>query len=370
VLEQTAAWLRRSRHRSLLRKALRASGDAGHEAPLEELRALAGRHFERWSDGRLASAGQTEAALAHLHENHPSIFIYDVRGASVLARRKTGAAARHDVSAFDARMYDKRINHYGTLLAHVLQHRGGARRFSLAIDLADIPHDDANVPVFGFQRLQGAGNPLLPDVDFFHHGWYLDDHDTLPYAAKSISACFVGASTGRPLLSTEDVRRHASERLSLAFEFRASPRVQFKIASAVQCVDEQAQALLRSQPYFSAPIAWQQQLMHRFLISVDGNGATCSRVVKALRSNSVLVKFASAYELFYFPLLKAGEHYLPASTAADVERCIDDELAQPGRHAEVSAAASAFARRVLVAPSVLAYTGMLLTRYAALYPAR
>lgn len=367
VLQQFGAWLRQSRHRKNLRQAQQVPQQA--PVPRAELDALAQQQFDRWRGGRLPDADGCDEWLQRLHVEHPSIFIYDVRGRQALARRKTGPAARHTVSPIDQRMFDKRVNHYGTLLAEVLARRDGRDRFSLAVDLADIPCDHAEFPVFAFQRLHGGGNPLLPDVDFFHHAWYLSDSDSLSYEEKSITACFAGASTGRSL-SVEDIRQHASERLALAHAFQSSPRVQFRIASAVHCVDDEARALLLAQPYFSPPMPWQEQLRHRFLISVDGNGATCSRVVKSLRSNSVLVKFASPYELFYFPLLKAGEHFLPARDAQDVERYLGQEAAEPGRHAGVAAAGTAFARRVLTAPAVTDYTAMLLDHYAAIYPRR
>ena len=264
-------------------------------------------------------------------------------------------------------MFAKRVNHYGTLLAEAL--RGGQRRrFSLAIDLRDIPHDDAALPVFAFQRVRGGGNPLLPDVDFFHHGWYLDEHDPLTYDEKSISACFAGASTGQAVLSADDVRRRATPRLALAEAFLHSTRVRFRIAAAVHCDSAETEALLRAQPWFSAPIGWGEQLRSRFLISVDGNGATCSRVVKSLRSHGVLLKFASEHELYYFPLLEPGRHCLVVHEAADVERILDDEEARPGRHAALPRAANAFAAQVLGAGAVLAYTRHLLDAYCAVYP--
>ena len=61
---------------------------------------------------------------------------------------------------------------------------------------------------------------------------------------------------------------------------------------------------------------------------------------------------------------------MPASRAQDVERYLDEESSQPGCHAGVAAAGAAFARRVLIAPTVLEYTRLLIDRYAALFPRR
>ena len=266
-------------------------------------------------------------------------------------------------------MYTKRVKQYGALLSEVMFLRGRDDSFSLAIDLNDLPLDCERVPLFSFQKHRDAHNLLLPDVDFFHHAWYGTDRDPVPYEHKSITACFVGASTGRHL-TVDDIKCRSSERLALAHDFQTSERVTFFIGSAVQCADAAVSELLRSQPYFSDPVDWHAQLQHRFLISVDGNGATCSRVVKSLRSNSVFVKFESPHELFYFSLLRPGEHFLSASSSNNVEVILDEEAAQPGRYCAIAAAGTAFAHRYLSAPAVVEYTALMLDRYTAVFPQR
>lgn len=231
------------------------------------------------------------------------------------------------------------------------------------IDVNEFAHDSIDVPPFCFQRRQGARNPMLPDVDFFHGKWYRGQRDLHPYENKGNSAVFVGSSTGGRI-DAEAIRLNKTERLRAAKYFHGHPRVIFKIAQAVQCENEEARALLMTHPYFSSHIGWDQQLHHRFLISMDGNGAACSRLVKGLLSNSVVIKYASAHELYYFPALEAGRDYLLAEHDADVERFIAIEAATPGTFKPIAAAGRQFAQRYLTIHSVMDYTARLLRAFA------
>jgi hypothetical protein len=89
-------------------------------------------------------------------------------------------------------------------------------------------------------------------------------------------------------------------------------------------------------------------------------------VVKSLRSQGVLVKFKSDHELYYFPLLRAGEHCLEVDGPEQVRQILDAESQHPGHHAAVAAAGQAFAARYLTAPGVVHYTRLMLEQYAEL----
>ena len=100
---------------------------------------------------------------------------------------------------------------------------------------------------------------------------------------------------------------------------------------------------------------------------MDGNGATCSRVVIALKSNSALIKYRSDYGLYYFPAMVAGRDYIEAASDRDVTDTVNAELAAPGHFTAVATAGQAFAARYLGKASVLDYTGALLRDYARIY---
>jgi hypothetical protein len=364
-LRRLGAWVRGARHRKLLHEAL---GQDAWQDDVERESALLGliaAQIEPWSQRPPLRGRQAIDLLQGLNASFASLFVFDLNGRQVDVWKKPASSKQPESEPDEARMFGKRVNHYRTLLTEVARLHPSSDRSLLAMDLRDIPMACEEWPIFGFQRRKTSLNLLLPDVDFFHHGWYSTDSDRLRYDEKSITACFVGSSTGASL-DAEAVRQHASPRLHLASCFLNDDRVLFRIAHAAHCDSEQTRRLLMAQPYFSEPIGWGEQLTHRFLLSVDGNGATCSRVVKSLRSHGVLVKFRSDHELYYFPLLQAGRHYLDIERPEQVGRILDAELQEPGHYRAVATAGQAFAARYLTAPGVVHYTQLMLQRYAAL----
>lgn len=364
-LRRLGAWLRGSRHRRLLHKAL-GQNPVQQDAVREvALLGLIDAQLEPWRRRPPLRGERAVDLLQDLNTRFASLHVFEVLGRQVDVWKKPAAFDRLESEPGEARMYRKRTNHYRTLLTEVLRLGRSDDRFLLAMDLADIPMEHDAWPVFGFQKRAASTNLLLPDVDFFHHAWYQDDSDPLQYEGKSNTACFVGSSTGASL-DADAVERDASPRLHLASRFLNDDRVVFKIAHAAHCDSEATRRSLMAKPYFAEPMRWDEQLKHRFLLSIDGNGATCSRVVKSLKSHGVLVKFQSEYGLYYFPLLRSDQHLLEVSSPEQVWRILDIESQDPGHHRAVAAAGQAFAAQYLSAPAVVHYTRLMLRQYAAL----
>jgi hypothetical protein len=224
------------------------------------------------------------------------------------------------------------------------------------------------VPVFCFQRTAHEHNPLLPDIDFLTNDFHEAErfNDKVGYFDKAMRAVFAGATTGGRITS-ERARACSLPRLAAARFFEACADVDFRLPRIVQCADDEAREILEGYEFCRRPrMIWPDQFRHRFLISMDGNGATCARVAMALASNSVLLKYESEHMLFYFPALVAGEHYVPVSAHEDVLAVIAAEQAQPGRYAAVAAAGRAFAERYLTRARLTEYTAFLVRGYAAL----
>jgi hypothetical protein len=332
-----------------------------------ELDALVEHQLAYWRAHQPVAAEAAHEALRSLNQQSISTFVFSVngRGVRLWPKAPPGGASVDAHRADEAQAFSKRARLYRAFIERALRSSPMPQPIEFAMDVNDFPQSRDDLPISGFQRHTGANNPLLPDVDFFYSKWYRREKDLLSYDAKSASAVFVGSSTGA-WLDTESIRTHRTERLRAAHHFDGNPRVLFKIANAVHCVNEEARALLMSQPYFSSFISWEAQLAHRFVLSMDGNGAACSRLVKGLLSNSVVVKYASPHELYYFPALQAGQDYLLAHTDEDVERFVQAEVDQPGSYASVAQAGRRFAQRFLTIHSVMDYTQRLLAGYAAL----
>lgn len=110
-------------------------------------------------------------------------------------------------------------------------------------------------------------------------------------------------------------------------------------------------------------MSWDEQLMSRYIISIDGNGATCSRVVYALKSNSILFKVNSIYNLYYFDGLKPYEHYIPIDSISDVGINIENIESGKISHKHIVSSANSFYQNYLTRKGVERYTRKLLEKY-------
>jgi len=85
--------------------------------------------------------------------------------------------------------------------------------------------------------------------------------------------------------------------------------------------------------------------------------------VRALKSNSVLLKYDSPHVLYYFDGLVPWTHYVPIAKHEDVDAAVALERAEPGFFAPVAANGRAFAETFLTRENVLFYTAALLSLY-------
>lgn len=313
-----------------------------------------------WAAAAVITAAGYAAELERLNAVTFDIFVYDFRDGEVGVREKT---MRYPV-AFNDRIVHLRAELYRKLLQDAADARGLRAPFSVAVAVADMPsaHPAPGMPLFGYQKLAGAPLILLPDPEFLENRFYAEEDEDvglrLSSDPKLNQVMFSGSSTGR-ILTEQRVRDDDSERLRYAARFLGHPHVRFTIGFAAECETPEAEALLQAKPYF-AMVDWQHQLLSRYVFSMDGNGATCSRVIRVLRSRSVLLKLASPHTLFYFSGLIPWRHYVPVADADDLDR-LSHELTRPEFPAELIAdAANRFCRESLGAAEVLDYAGRVL----------
>jgi hypothetical protein len=337
-------------------------------ASADELGHLVALQTATWQGRLFPSGPAAQQALRELSDRSISAFVFSVRRGRVRTWPKPAFSFPPDQEALgrlEQHSYERRAAIYQAFIAKVVRRCGFRHEIDFILDVCDQPVVTDKFPVFTFQKERGSNHLLMPDVDFFHSKWYRDDLDPLAYEDKALSACFVGASTGG-WHSVESVRQHGSPRLRAAAYLQDDPRVFFRLAKAVQCRSDEARALLMSQPYFCPFVSWQDQLRHRFIISLDGNGAACSRLVKGLQSNSVVIKFDSAHELYYFPALKPGLDYVAVADERGLAPVLEAEVSAPGAFKAVAASGQRFFAKYLTVHSVVDYTARLLSAYAAL----
>lgn len=342
------------------------SGEAAL-ASREELEALVSAQTDWWEKrGPLRSLRKTSALVA-LNQRSIRTYIFSVRAGKIRIWKKVprslpvAGESRHLVRQ---RLLALRAGFYKIYLERVLTMSGNEGSFDFALDVGDRPGDTEAFPVFGFQRDASSHNIVLPDPDFFHYDWYRRDDDPFTYEAKEIRACFAGASTGGRRLSADAIRNVQIPRLRAAAHFHGNSDVLFRISAAVQCESPDVASLLRRQPYFGPRIPWHDQLRNRFIISMDGNAATWSRMARGLLSNSAVIKYRSPAQLFYFPALQAGREYISVDSEVEVQPIIQKEREQPGAYRHVAQAGQLFAKRFLSAAGVFSYTALLMRRIA------
>jgi hypothetical protein len=286
--------------------------------------------------------------------------IYDFNNGDVDIRPKPEALAATQIDSTR-----ERAQYYLNLFKAASRLLPGDYKATLCVGVGDALDADYGVPVFCFQKARSDTSILLPDIDFLLSDYHLEPSttDELGYDEKSPTAVFAGSTTGGTV-TPEVAREYAMPRLRAAKFFSDSAIVDFRLPGIKQCSSAEAEAILRTNGFCQRPdLTWQQQFQHRFIISMDGNGATCSRVAIALRSNSVLMKYQSDRVLFYFGGLQPWLHYVPVNNDRHVERIIALETLMPGPFRHIAANSRAFAETFLSEDAIHRYTADLLTLY-------
>lgn len=246
------------------------------------------------------------------------------------------------------------------------------RRGFLGMDMQDV-YDPCHheFPVFCFQKDPQEHGILIPDIDFLlpHYRFYTTQevNDSIPYNEKLNKAVFVGSTTGCTH-KRESVKTLNNPRLNAGVYFRDNPEVDFYLPNIVQCDTPETEAAIRALGLGNGKFMdWHEQFKYRFLISMDGNGATCSRVAIALKSNSVLLKYHSPKQLFYFSSLIPWLHYIPIKNHSEVAQVIAMERAVPGYFRYIANAGAGFSSNFLCIDSIFTYTANLLKSYFDLF---
>jgi hypothetical protein len=291
------------------------------------IRAWAMSEVMPWRMRRLADDAVPHAAL-QLNARSKTAFIYTVRDGSVSVEAK-----RSELALAHAEL---RSQMYLGFFQEVLRDYP-IPDTTFILDVDDMPQPSPTVPILQFQKPAGSFSILVPDIDFigWNHYFQPDIVDTIAYDSKSVSAIFVGGTSGQTN-TVETVLNPVAQRLLAAKYFRGHPDVHFYLTTLSRCANAEAEQALRDLGFGGPQIQWSEQFAHKFIISVDGNGATCSRVVIALKSYSVLLKYDSPHHLYYFRGLLAWRHYVPIRVDSDIENIIRMERKGPRAFASIA----------------------------------
>ena len=219
-------------------------------------------------------------------------------------------------------------------------------------------------PTFAFQKIQGSSSLLIPDIDALTNAFYENVfEDLVPYDTKLDKAIFVGSTTGTNH-TVETVRDMQNQRLRVAMFFKNSDQVDFRLPVICQCLTLEAEEAIRDLGFGNGEqLTWDAQFRYKFLVSIDGNGATCSRVQIALKSSSVLLKFDSPNNLYYFAGLQPYSHYLPVACEQDILTYIELEKSHPHYFSKIASNGQRFFEEYLNRESASYYFSRLLSLY-------
>ncbi len=201
------------------------------------------------------------------------------------------------------------------------------------IEIEDMA-DDTDIPVLSYHKKHGQNIVLIPDFEIFGQNYYRRGMyiDNLAFQEKSDKAIFFGSTTGtnahedRECCNTiENIDHDPSVRISAAKFFDGSESVVFKLPLITQCDSIETEEYLRKFPFTQCDRAeYNAQFNYKFIISVDGNGPTCTRVAVALLSNSVLLKYSSQWITYYHRALRPFVNYIPITCHDDVNYVLNE----------------------------------------------
>lgn len=179
----------------------------------------------------------------------------------------------------------------------------------------------SDLPVCHYQKnlkISSDRSILMPDFEILHHNYYATDHDPYPFPAKRNKAIFVGATTGGNNTSGNFLPNPRIEAARFFWTHREA--VDFFLPNVVQYDSEETERKIRELPFCDRSFFMSRldQFRYRYLLSMDGNGATLSRVAMALLSNSVLMKYDSSNIAYYHRWLRPYENFLPIRHHQDV----------------------------------------------------
>lgn len=322
--------------------------------------------LSHWAARRLDYASVVDE-LEQLNATEGSVFLFRFENGWVTLVDKPAFYTPADIAA-GSDFLVKRAVMYRDFLQQAVQFRRPKGSGLLALGTHDGAFESATAPIFAFQKRAGSYPVLLNDPDFISNTFYPRGpcSDPQPFDIKLNKAVFVGATTGA-MHTEESIAGLLDPRLRAGVAFRDRAEVDFKLPEITQCTTDAAVARIRELGFGEGSYDWAYQFGYKFMISMDGNGATCARVALGLKSRSVLLKYDSPHELYYFSGLVPWLHYIPISSDEQVVDIVRMEIEQPGRFRYVSEESRRFYQRYLTRRGVMTYASRLIEMYFSIF---
>ena len=117
--------------------------------------------------------------------------------------------------------------------------------------------------------------------------------------------------------------------------------------------------------------SWDDAVKHKYLLLLDGHGASCLRVFRVLISNSVALKMETTplvkkSSLFYFYALEAWKHFVPVNETNMLE-VVQVLERNPEIAKRITQDSTEFAQKHITREMCIRYTHLLLTSFVKIY---
>jgi hypothetical protein len=237
---------------------------------------------------------------------------------------------------------------------------------------------DSDIPIFSYhKKVDYKGIILVPDFEIYEQNYYCMDlyKDAMNFHDKSNKAIFVGSTTGsnanedRGVQNTiENIASDPSVRIDAAMYFNGNENIIFKLPAIVQCDSKETEDYLRKFSFASpARVEWHEQFKHKFIISVDGNGPTLTRVAATLLSNSVLLKYNSNWIAYYHRVLRPHVNFIPIKSHKEIEDAVNASSGNVDFYEKISREASKDFSLLLKRANVDRYYAAVLNEFYAIF---
>lgn len=247
----------------------------------------------------------------------------------------------------------------------------------IGYEFDDIAPTTGIIPIFSYRKREDSISTILvPDFELYEFNYYSETiyQDKFCFDDKLNRAIFVGSTTGtnkredRDYTNTiKNIDNDPSIRIEAAKFFNNS-NVVFRLPNIVQCDTQETVDYLRTFDFTNPRrIGWQEQFSYKFIISIDGNGPTISRVAITLLSNSILIKYRSRWLAYYHRAMQPGIDYIDISDHEEILYYLDGNALPKENLKEISRNSSEKFSLLLQRSSVERYFATVLNEFRSIF---
>jgi hypothetical protein len=165
--------------------------------------------------------------------------------------------------------------------------------------------DYSNCLVFSkFKHERNSTTPVLIPDPYAMQNWggiFHEINDHMLWKDKHDKVCFYGTTTGNrePMLN---------QRINLCLWALDKPYADMKITKIAQMSEYDFYQACKDKNILSEQVPIHKQLEYKYHLMMDGN--TCRFDIWNFKTNTITLKYESHEMLWYYPLLREGEHFM------------------------------------------------------------